>query len=102
MPNNLKIALMIIVTLILAGTIGFHFIEGWNVLESFYTTVMTLTTIGYGDFAPKTHGGMLFTVLLVIFGVGTSALHGGSRGRDHGGRTPDNASRERKDGKDHR
>ena len=71
MPNNLKIALMIIVTLILAGTMGFHFIEGWNVLESFYTTVMTLTTIGYGDFAPKTHGGMLFTVLLVIFGVGT-------------------------------
>jgi voltage-gated potassium channel len=71
MPNNLKIALMIIVTLILAGTMGFHFIEGWNVLESFYTTVMTLTTIGYGDFAPKTKGGMLFTVLLVIFGVGT-------------------------------
>jgi voltage-gated potassium channel len=71
MPNNLKIALMIIVTLILAGTIGFHFIEGWNVLESFYTTVMTLTTIGYGDFAPKTQGGMLFTVLLVVFGVGT-------------------------------
>jgi voltage-gated potassium channel len=71
MPNNLKIALMIIVTLILAGTIGFHFIEGWDVLESFYTTVMTLTTIGYGDFVPRTHGGMLFTVLLVIFGVGT-------------------------------
>jgi len=71
MPNNLKIALMIIVTLILAGTIGFHFIEGWNVLESFYTTVMTLTTIGYGDFAPRTHAGMLFTVILVIFGVGT-------------------------------
>lgn len=71
MPNNLKIALMILVTLVLAGTMGFHFIEGWNVLESFYTTVMTLTTIGYGDFAPKTHGGMLFTVLLVIFGVGT-------------------------------
>ena len=71
MPNNLKIALMIIVTLILAGTMGFHFIEGWNVLESFYTTVMTLTTIGYGDFAPKTQGGMIFTVLLVISGVGT-------------------------------
>ncbi len=30
MPNNLKIALMIIVTLILAGTMGFHFIEEWS------------------------------------------------------------------------
>ena len=71
MPNNLKIALISILILIVIGTAGFYFIEGWNVLESFYTTVMTLTTIGYGDFAPKTRGGMLFTVLLVIFGVGT-------------------------------
>jgi voltage-gated potassium channel len=71
MPNNLKIALISILILIVIGTAGFYFIEGWNVLESFYTTVMTLTTIGYGDFAPKTRGGMLFTVMLVIFGVGT-------------------------------
>jgi voltage-gated potassium channel len=71
MPNNLKIALIFIVILIAIGTVGFHLIEGWDVLESFYTTVMTLTTIGYGDFAPKTHGGMLFTVTLVVSGVGT-------------------------------
>jgi voltage-gated potassium channel len=71
MPNNLKIALIFIVILIAIGTAGFHLIEGWDVLESFYTTVMTLTTIGYGDFAPKTHGGMLFTVTLVVSGVGT-------------------------------
>lgn len=71
MPNNLKIALIFILILIVIGTVGFYFIEGWNVLESFYTTVMTLTTIGYGDFVPRTQGGMLFTVMLVIFGVGT-------------------------------
>ncbi|HET6489194.1 MAG TPA: potassium channel protein [Syntrophales bacterium] len=71
MPNNLKIALIFIMILIVIGTVGFYFIEGWNVLESFYTTVMTLTTIGYGDFVPRTQGGMLFTVILVIFGVGT-------------------------------
>ncbi|MGE5789819.1 MAG: potassium channel family protein [Syntrophaceae bacterium] len=71
MPNNLKIALIFIVILIVIGTVGFNLIEGWDVLESFYTTVMTLTTIGYGDFAPKTRAGMIFTVMLVIFGVGT-------------------------------
>ena len=71
MPNNLKIALMIIVILILAGTMGFHFIEEWSLLESFYVTVMTLTTVGYGDFAPRSSIGMLFTVMLVSFGVGT-------------------------------
>jgi voltage-gated potassium channel len=71
MPNNLKIALIFILILIVIGTAGFYFIEGWDVLESFYTTIMTLTTIGYGDFVPRTRGGMLFTIMLVIFGVGT-------------------------------
>jgi len=71
MPKNLKIALISILILIVIGTIGFHLIEGWDLFASFYTTVVTLTTIGYGDFAPKTRGGMLFTVALVIFGVGT-------------------------------
>jgi voltage-gated potassium channel len=71
MPNNLKVALMIIVTLILVGTMGFHAIEDWSLLESFYVTVMTLTTVGYGDFAPRSSTGMLFTVVLVSFGVGT-------------------------------
>jgi len=71
MPNNLKLALIFILVLIAIGTTGFHLLEGWDSLEAFYTTVMTLTTVGYGDFAPKTRGGMLFTVMLVIFGVGT-------------------------------
>ena len=71
MPNNLKIALIFILILIVIGTVGFHFIEGWDILGSFYTTVMTLTTVGYGDFAPGTQAGRLFTVVLVIFGVGT-------------------------------
>ena len=71
MPKNLKIASFIMLILIAIGTTGFHLIEGWDSLQSFYTTIMTLTTVGYGDFAPKTKGGMLFTAVLVIFGVGT-------------------------------
>jgi voltage-gated potassium channel len=51
--------------------VSFHLIEGWNILEAFYTTVMSLTTVGYGDFVPKTATGMLFTAIFVIFGVGT-------------------------------
>jgi voltage-gated potassium channel len=71
LPNNLKIALIFIMILIVIGTAGFYYIEGWNVLASFYTTVMTLTTVGYGDFAPQSSAGKVFTVILVIFGVGT-------------------------------
>ena len=71
MSNNLKNALVIIAALIAVGSVGFHTIEGWGLLESVYMTVMTLTTVGYGDFAPQSRTGMIFTVLLVSFGVGT-------------------------------
>jgi voltage-gated potassium channel len=50
---------------------GFHFLEGWNLVESLYATVVTLSTVGYGDFSPRTSGGMLFTVFLILVGVGT-------------------------------
>ncbi len=71
MPNNLKIALIFIMILVAFGAVGFHLIEGWGLLESVYVTVMTLTTVGYGDFAPQSHMGMVFTVALVAIGVGT-------------------------------
>jgi len=71
MPSNLKIALVFIVILVSVGTAGFHVIEGWGLLESAYMTVMTLTTVGYGDFAPQSRAGMAFAVALVAVGVGT-------------------------------
>ena len=71
MSNNLKTALIIMAALIAIGSVGFHAIEGWGLLESVYVTVMTLTTVGYGDFAPQSRTGMLFTVALVAIGVGT-------------------------------
>lgn len=53
------------------GTVGYCFIEGWDFEESLYTTIITLSTVGYGDFYPHSREGRLFTVVLIIFGVGT-------------------------------
>jgi voltage-gated potassium channel len=69
--KKLRIAVLGLILIFIIGTIGFHIIEGWSLDESLYTTVMTLSTVGYGDFYPKTDTGRFFTVLLVIFGVGT-------------------------------
>jgi voltage-gated potassium channel len=69
--NKLKIAFSLLLMIILAGTLGFHFIEKWNLLDSLYATVITISTIGYGDFVPTTMEGRFFTIILVIFGVGT-------------------------------
>ena len=55
---------------ITAGATFYHFVEGWGWLDSFYFTIITLTTIGYGDFTPKTDGGKLFTMMYVFIGLG--------------------------------
>lgn len=68
--TRIKIALIILLTIFIIGTIGFHFIEGWSLVDSFYTTIATLSTVGYGDFAPETTAGKFFTVFVIIFGVG--------------------------------
>ncbi|MGA3206833.1 MAG: potassium channel protein [Syntrophales bacterium] len=69
--KKLKNTALALISIFIIGTLGFHFIEGWSLIESLYTTVITLSTVGYGDFYPETDVGRLFTVILVIFGVGT-------------------------------
>jgi len=71
--KKLKISLFILCSTFILGTLGYHFIEGWGFVESLYTTVITLATVGYGDFHPQQMTGRLFTVVLIAFGVGTMA-----------------------------
>ena len=51
------------------GTIAYRYLEDWSWLDSLYFSVITLTTIGYGDFSPKTTLGKLFTMGYIIIGV---------------------------------
>jgi len=52
------------------GTAVYHYLEGWSWLDSAYFSVITLTTVGYGDFSPQTDGGKAFTILYIVIGVG--------------------------------
>jgi hypothetical protein len=51
------------------GTIAYRYLEDWSWLDSLYFSVITLTTIGYGDFSPKATLGKLFTIGYIIIGV---------------------------------
>jgi len=62
-------SLLLFVTVV--GTVGFRLIEGWGLLDSLYATATTISTVGYGDFAPVTAKGRLFTIFLIVIGVGT-------------------------------
>ena len=68
--SKLKITFIILFTIFIIGTVGFHFIEGWSFVDSFYFTITTLSTVGYGDFAAETTAGKFFAVFIIIFGVG--------------------------------
>ena len=53
-----------------AGVGGYSFIEGWGVLDSLYMTVITLGTIGYGETHPLSDAGRVFTIFLILGGIG--------------------------------
>ncbi len=73
MSNKLRI--LIILSVFFIGTIGFYFIEGtWTLLESLYMTIITLTTVGYGEVKPLSPQGQIFTIFFIILGLSTAAI----------------------------
>ncbi|MDX1522503.1 MAG: potassium channel protein [Anaerolineae bacterium] len=58
------------------GVTGYVVIEGWTVTDALYMTVITMTTIGYGEVKTLSYNGRLFTMVLIIIGVlvGTYAV----------------------------
>ena len=62
---------LLVAATIIIGAIGFRILERDEWLESVYMSVQTVTTVGYGDLAPKTQPGRLFAVFLMLTGVGT-------------------------------
>ena len=52
------------------GTMAYHHLEGWGYLDSLYFSIITLTTVGYGDFSPQTTGGKMFTIFYIFLGIG--------------------------------
>lgn len=59
-----------LLALLLTGPLGYKLLEGMSFIEGLYLTAITITTVGYGDIAPVTTAGRLFTILLIFSGVG--------------------------------
>lgn len=58
------------VFMLAVGTIVYHLVEHFSWLNAYYFSVITLTTVGYGDLTPHTNFGKLFTTFYVLIGVG--------------------------------
>ena len=59
-----------VVGLLALGTWFYARVEHWRALDALYFTITTLTTVGYGDFYPKTDAGKIFTMLYIFIGIG--------------------------------
>ncbi len=62
--------LLLLVVILSSGTLFYHDIEGWGWLDSLYFSVVTITTVGYGDLSPHTPIGKIFTMLYLFVGIG--------------------------------
>ena len=73
--SKLLVKLATLVVLILAaGTVGYTLIEDdWSLFDGFYMTLITLTTIGYGEVHDLTVAGRIFTTFIIIMGLGAAA-----------------------------
>src|SRR5499427_9564491 len=66
-----RIMALLILAVTAAGTVGYVLIEGWGWWDAFYMTVITITTVGYGEVHPLSRAGEAFTVVIILAGVGT-------------------------------
>ncbi len=64
------IVLFLLVCLIILSVLFFHEVEGWDYLNSYYYTIVTVATVGYGDYTPKTDVGKIGATVLIIVGIG--------------------------------
>lgn len=70
--RRLLTAVALVVGLSVAGTLGYHVIEGMSWLDGLYMTVVTITTVGYAEVKPLDTAGRWFTMGLIFTGVGTA------------------------------
>ncbi len=71
MPRaKLFIVFIMLTFLLFTGVAGYMLIEDWNLLDSVFMTAISLTTVGYSEVHPLSTYGRIFTIILIISGVG--------------------------------
>jgi voltage-gated potassium channel len=70
LPRRVLPALYVLVIIIGSGVTGYILIERWSFIDALYMTILTITTVGYGEVHPLSQGGKIFSIVLMIGGVG--------------------------------
>lgn len=67
--SSLFLAVTLIVIVLVTGTVGYIILEGWSPLEALYVTVITITTVGYGDVTPESSFGRIFSIGFTLLAI---------------------------------
>jgi voltage-gated potassium channel len=76
--KHLRNALLVLFVIIITGTSGFMLIEGWNIPDSLYMTIITITTTGFEEVHQLSTEGEVFTLVLLMVSFGTVIYIGGT------------------------
>lgn len=74
MNISTRTILMLLASVIATGTVFFRFAEGWSWIDAYFFTVVTLSTVGYGNLVPVTVIGKIGTTIFIFTGLGIFAL----------------------------
>ena len=66
-----RLPAVLLLLVILYGIAGYMLIERWNLLDAFFMTIITISTVGYSELHSLSTAGRLFTSTLIVVGVGT-------------------------------
>lgn len=72
-PKIVLRVVMATLVLLVFGTYGYMLLEGWSFIDSLYMVAITMTTVGFGEVQPLSANGRLFTIGIMLLGVGVFA-----------------------------
>ena len=75
--KHLKAAILLALTVLLIGTLGYMVVEGWNFIDALYMAVITVSSVGYKEVHDISNMGRLFTIFFVMSGVGVTVYVAG-------------------------
>ncbi|NOG47699.1 MAG: response regulator [Calditrichaeota bacterium] len=74
--RQVYISIVFMIFVIAGGTFGYSYLENYSITDGFYMTIITITTVGYGEIHPLSSMGRLFTSVLILFGFASIAFVG--------------------------
>lgn len=67
--SRLLVSLFLLCLIIASGTLGYCHFEGMQIFESFYMTLITISTVGFGEIKPLSPAGRVLTIFIIISGI---------------------------------